>query len=79
MTSFSVRYLTQAEEIYRRYYEMHGRINVQFNYDNDDKEIYKKMDYLNANGIKVGDDMVRLGRGIDDFFDKLPFSKNLKL
>ena len=74
MASFSVRYITQAEEIDRRYNEMHGRTNVQFNHNNSNKEeIYKMLDYLDANGVKVGDDIVRLSRSIDDFFDKLPF------
>ena len=33
MSSFSVRYLTQVEEINRRYNESHGRANVQVMYD----------------------------------------------
>lgn len=73
MTSFSVRYITQAEEIDRRYNEMHGRTNVQFNYNSNKEEIYKMLDYLDASGVKVGDDIIRLSRSIDDFFDKLPF------
>lgn len=73
MSSFNARYLTQAGEIDRRYNEMYGKTNVQFNYHSNNEEIYKMLDYLDANGVKVGDDMVRLSRNIDNFFDKLPF------
>ena len=68
MTSFNVRYQTQAEEINRRYNEIDGRTNVEFNYRSNRKEIYKMLDYLDARGVKVGDDMARLSRSIDDFF-----------
>ena len=33
MSSFSAGYLTEAKEIYRRYNEMRGRTNMQFNLD----------------------------------------------
>ncbi len=70
MTPFSIRYRTQAEEINRRYNEMYGRTNVEFNYDGNDKEIYKMLDYLDEKRIKVGDDAIRLYRSFADFTDK---------
>lgn len=75
MTSYNVRYLNQAEEIDKQYNKMYGRTNVQVRNDywQNREDIYKMLDYLDANGVKVRDDMVRLSRGLDNFFDKLPF------
>ncbi len=73
-STFFGRYTAQTEEIHRRYNEIHGRTNVQFNpYKVEHKEIYKMLDYLDEKGVKVGDETVRLSRSIDNFFDKLPF------
>ncbi len=54
---------------------MQGRTNVQVrnDYYQNKEAVYKMLDYLDARGVKVGDDMVRLSRSIDNFFDKLPF------
>ena len=73
MSSFSSRYITQTEEVHRRYNEIQGRTNVEFNYTRSDAEIYDMLDYLDANGVKVRDDTIRLSRGMHDFLDKLPF------